>query len=268
MRVYISADIEGVTDVTSWEETERGGIGYERAAEQMTAEVAAACRGAFSAGVDEIVVKDAHDSAMNLIHKDLPRDVKLFRGWADTPEAMMAGVGNGFDLVFLIGYHSEGGSNANPLAHTMTYSKLMVTRINGKRIAEMDLNAMIAASHQVPVALVTGDKGICSKAEIVLPGVVTVAVKEGIGGATVSMHPLDACDAIEKQARIAVENCKEGRCAPLSLPSRFELEFVFKEHMAAKSASNYEGASLTDEHTVRLKADSFQEMLTAYSFMH
>ena len=39
---FISADIEGVTDVTAWCETEPGGEGYDAACEQMTREVAAA----------------------------------------------------------------------------------------------------------------------------------------------------------------------------------------------------------------------------------
>ena len=43
MAVYfISADLEGIADVTSWCETEPGGQGYEEARVQMTREVAAA----------------------------------------------------------------------------------------------------------------------------------------------------------------------------------------------------------------------------------
>ena len=39
MRVFISADIEGVTGTTAWDETEIGRPGYEAACKQMTAEV-------------------------------------------------------------------------------------------------------------------------------------------------------------------------------------------------------------------------------------
>ena len=35
MRVYISADMEGITGVTSWDETVCGKDGYEEAREQM-----------------------------------------------------------------------------------------------------------------------------------------------------------------------------------------------------------------------------------------
>ena len=49
-KVFISADIEGVTDVVSWGETVPDGHMYAEAARQMSLEVAAACRGAFAAG--------------------------------------------------------------------------------------------------------------------------------------------------------------------------------------------------------------------------
>ena len=45
MKVYISADIEGITGVTHWDETETGKPGWEEAREQMTREVVAACEG-------------------------------------------------------------------------------------------------------------------------------------------------------------------------------------------------------------------------------
>ncbi len=42
MKLYISADLEGITGVTSWSEVNYGGQGYEAACRQMTLEVAAA----------------------------------------------------------------------------------------------------------------------------------------------------------------------------------------------------------------------------------
>ena len=44
MKVYISADIEGVTGVTNWNETELGHGEHEAAARQMTLETLAACQ--------------------------------------------------------------------------------------------------------------------------------------------------------------------------------------------------------------------------------
>ncbi|MGI6177526.1 MAG: M55 family metallopeptidase [Eubacterium sp.] len=268
MRVYISADIEGVTDVTIWEETERGGKGYERACAQMTAEVAAACRGALAAGADEVVVKDAHDSALNLNHMDLPRGVKLIREWCSSMDSMVACVDQGFDVALFTGYHSEGGSDANPLAHTMTHTGLYLTKINGRKVSEMEINALTCAQYGVPVALVTGDKGLCETAKQVIPGVHTVAVKDGIGTATYNIHPLDAIDLIEREAKAAVEDFKNGLIKPISIPENPVLELTYKEHPSAKAALNYAGVEYVDPHTVRYAAKDFRDLLRAYRFIH
>ena len=67
-KYFISADIEGVTDVTSWEECHQGGAGYPEACRQMSLEVAAACEAILEAG-HEVVVRDGHGSAKNIIHR-------------------------------------------------------------------------------------------------------------------------------------------------------------------------------------------------------
>ena len=54
MRVYISADIEGTAFTTDWDETRKGNADYPAAAQQMTAEVKAACEGAIAAGAEYI----------------------------------------------------------------------------------------------------------------------------------------------------------------------------------------------------------------------
>lgn len=45
-KIFISADIEGITGVTGWCETRYGGQGYDAACRQMSLETAAACRAA------------------------------------------------------------------------------------------------------------------------------------------------------------------------------------------------------------------------------
>ena len=94
MKVFISADIEGVTGVTSWCETESGGQGYEAAARQMTLEVSAACEAAIEMGFD-VVVKDGHGNARNIDMWGLPKGVSLIRGWRCSPEGMMGGLDSG-----------------------------------------------------------------------------------------------------------------------------------------------------------------------------
>jgi D-aminopeptidase len=55
MKVYISADIEGVTGTTHMDEVTKSKPDFREFQEQMTAEVAAACEGALRAGVTDIL---------------------------------------------------------------------------------------------------------------------------------------------------------------------------------------------------------------------
>ena len=67
MKVFISADIEGTAGIADWDETERTHADWAEFRALMTGEVLAACQGAHAAGAEEVVIKDAHDSARNLI---------------------------------------------------------------------------------------------------------------------------------------------------------------------------------------------------------
>ena len=265
MRVYISADMEGITGVTSWDETVCGKDGYEEAREQMNREVAAACRGALEAGADEVVVKDGHETALNLKPDQLPRGTRLIRGWGAAPCEMMLGIDRGrFDCAFFIGYHAEAGSAASPLSHTTEYGILQASRLNGKPMGELDLNVLAASLCKVPPALVTGDQGICRKAEESYPGIRTVAVKEGIGGATFNLHPEEACELIERAAREAVE-AGSFRCP--EIPEQLKMELTFKSHEKARNAALFPGARRTGDCVVEYETDKAEDLLLAYHFM-
>lgn len=74
MRLYLSADIEGTCGIVDWVETGWAIIDdYRPFAAQMTAEVAIACEGAVAVEAEDILMRDAHDSARNLDAARLPR---------------------------------------------------------------------------------------------------------------------------------------------------------------------------------------------------
>lgn len=130
MKVYISADIEGITGTTSWSETELNAPDYQFFQRQMTREVEAAIEGAIAGGATEILLKDAHDSARNLDISNLPINCKVIRGWTYDPMCMVAGLDRSFDRAIFIGYHSKGGSERNPLAHTRMSKSMANMRVN------------------------------------------------------------------------------------------------------------------------------------------
>ena len=114
MKVYISADMEGVTGVTNWEEVDHNKPAYTQFQKQMSLEVAAACEGAISAGAKEVLVKDAHYSGRNILPSYLPKRAKIIRGWSGHPYSMLQEINSGFDALMFLGYHSRAGSGGNP----------------------------------------------------------------------------------------------------------------------------------------------------------
>ncbi|NMA94191.1 MAG: M55 family metallopeptidase [Clostridiales bacterium] len=259
---FLSADIEGVTDVTHWDETSKGKEDYREAREQMTAEVAAACQAILDSG-HEVIVRDGHSSARNIIHAKLPRGVKLMRGWDCHPGSMVAGVENGFDALLFVGYHSPGGVGYNPLSHTMSSSTLAYVKIDGRIASEFTINRLFAAQYGVPAIFLSGDKGMCMLAEEEVPGIFTVAVKEGMGDSTFNMHPLDACDAIYEQVRKAVKAEHEK---PV-LKDEYELEIRCIHHQDAKDALKIPGVKLLDDYTVYYKAKTPTQMNFVRSYI-
>lgn len=258
MKLYISADIEGITGVTSWDETDLDKPAYTVARQQMTAEVTAACQGAIQAGVTETWVKDAHASGRNLIAADLPPETRLIRGWSGHPFGMVEELDESFQALILIGYHSRAGSGASPLAHTMS-GAITYVKINDLFASEFLFVAYTAAMLKVPLVFVSGDQGLCEEIAQFHPHIQTVAVKSGIGDATLSLHPSVAVE----QIRSGVVRALAGdlsRCL-VPLPDHFRLELRYRQHTKAYKASFYPGAKQMDDTTILYENDSFFEIL-------
>ena len=267
MKIYISADIEGITGVTHWDETELQHAEYTMAREQMTAEVAAACEGGLQAGATEIWVKDSHDSARNLIASRLPREVRLIRGWSGHPVLTLQGLDNTFATVALIGYHSRAGSGASPLAHNFT-GKVTTIKINGVFVSEFLMDAYTSAYVGVPLVFVSGDQGICDEATQLNAHIQTLAVKQGVGNSTVNLHPDLAVARIREGMVQAVAQALKGDAArhQVALPEHFSIEVRYRAAYSAYHDGFYPGAQQTDAMTVRFDTQDYFEVLRFMMF--
>ncbi|MGG1663018.1 M55 family metallopeptidase [Brevibacillus sp. NRS-1366] len=264
MKLFISADLEGVAGIVNWSEADIEKSFSKYFTEQMTKEVNAACEAAIAAGAGEILVKDAHSTARNLDPSKLPEQVKILRGWTRDPYSMMAGLDASFDGVFFIGYHSAAGANGNPLAHTMNMQNEYV-KINGEIASEMLINAYTAASMGVPVLLATGDKMICEEALKINPNIKTVPVSEGIGNASISIHPNAALKKIKEQVQaVLADDLSKYR---IELPESFHVEIAFREHYMAYRGSFYPGAKQTGAKTVGYETNDYMEVLRFLFFV-
>ncbi|RKS86343.1 M55 family metallopeptidase [Sphingosinicella microcystinivorans] len=110
VRLYISADIEGIVHVTSAAHTMPGASEYDSARRWMTNTVLTAAETAHAHGCDEIIVSDSHGNAQNILPDAMPDYVQLVRGWLRRLSTM-EGIDHGtFDGAIFLGYLAGGMS--------------------------------------------------------------------------------------------------------------------------------------------------------------
>ena len=260
MKVYISADMEGITGVTHWDEVDHNKPAvYTQFQERMTKEVAAACVGATQAGAKEIWVKDAHYSGRNILSEQLPNNVKLIRGWSGHPYSMVQELDSTFDALMMVGYHSMAGLGGNPLAHTLSSAKLDSVYINDQQTSEFFLHGNIAANHGVPLVFVSGDAGLCEEVQDVSPNTTTHATMVGVGDSTISIQPEESRKAIKKKVKAALSG--DLKSCLWKHPNSFSLKIRYVKQQAAYRASQYTGASLVDAKTVLFETKDYDEIM-------
>lgn len=264
MKVYISADIEGITGVNNWDETNKSKADYPYFAQQMTQEVKFACLGANEAGAKDILLKDAHGSARNISILDLPENVRIIRGWSRHPFMMMQDLDSSFDAAMMIGYHSSSGSDANPLAHTMD-DLVSYIKINDQIVSEFLLNAYTAAYVGVPVVFVSGDEGLCSHVKGINKNITTLAVKKGSGDSTTSIHPNLAARLTREYVQEALKG-DLNKCK-IELPDSFRVEISYVHHQMAYKASFYPGMKQISPNTVLFETKDYFQVLCAMLFL-
>ena len=262
MKVFISADIEGVNNIAHWDETDNNGYDYNYFRKQMTEEVKRACIGAYNANNDlkndsfEILIKDAHDSARNLILTDLPEYVKLHRGWEGGLCSMMGGLDSTFDAVIFIGYHSPSRSDGNPLSHTMNL-KIHHVKINDEIASEFMINSLYASSLHVPIAFLSGDEKLTEIAKKVNENIETVATKKGVHGAVISLHPNVTNQQIEDTVKKSLE--KDLKKNIVRMPKSFDVEIQYRKPTDAYHASFYPGCTLLGTDRILFHSNDYNE---------
>jgi len=262
LKVFISVDMEGVTGVVNVDDATRGGKDYDYFRQTMTREANAAIEGALAAGATEIIVRDSHGTALNLLPEMLNRNSKLLRDWSQGPMFMMESIDESFDAAIFVGYHAKAGTPDGVLDHTSSGNVTDVS-INGVSMPETGYNALMAGYYGVPVVFVSGDQAVCDQAEEILGNVETVAVKEGIGAAALNLHPEVAREKIRDGVERSLRNLDDYQPYRMSPP--YTLVLTLKtEHNIFRGAALYPGAERTGEWELTYRANDVMEIIRAY----
>jgi len=210
VRVYVSADMEGVAGVVDWDQCRAGAPAHAEGARLLLGEVNASIEGCLAAGADDIVVNDSHGLMANLAPDRLAGRASYLSG-RHKPDYMMQGLDSGFDAVIYLGYHGSMPS-ASVLSHTYNPRAISDTRIGGVRAGESGINALVAAGHGVPVVLVTGDQVVGPEAEPFCPGIRAAVVKQSLSReSALSLHPEAARELVRDETRTALERLSSYR---------------------------------------------------------
>ncbi len=264
LKVFISVAMEGISGVIHWDDVSRRGDDYSLFRKLMTQETNAAIEGALEAGATEILVRDSHGSARNILPDLLRQEAELLRDWSGGPLEMMEGIDKTFDAVIFIGYHARAGTPDAVLKHTMT-GKIFDVVLNGKKMPEAGINGAIAGHFGVPVVMIAGDLAICRQAKELFGNIENVAVKEGIGNAEKMLHPLKAQELIKKKTTAALKRLKDFK--PFKLKPPFKMEVTFKDEERAQNSSWIPGAIRSGDRSVSFTSNDFMEVLKFFHFV-
>jgi D-amino peptidase len=205
VKVFISFDMEGVAGIVDWSQCRGPGQPYEEGRRLLTGEVNAAIDGALAGGATEIVCNDSHGTMNNLDPAALHGQASYVSG-RHKPLYMMQGLDATADVVFMVGYHGSISGESSVLSHTYNPSVVSHAELNGTRVGESGINALVALACQAPVGLITGDQRTIGEAGPFLPDAERVVVKESFTRFGVSnLHPEVARGLIADGARRAVE---------------------------------------------------------------
>jgi len=268
MKIYISADMEGVVGVVTSEQLGPQGFEYQRFREFMTQEVNAAIEAAFQSGATEVVVSDSHGNGQNLLIEKLPKDILLVRSWP-RPLMMMQGIDESFAGVIFIGYHTGTTNPQGVRAHTISSARLADVRLKGVSVSEAGINAAIAGHFNVPVIMISGDDAVVKETTALLGDVEGAVVKWSSGfHSAKTLMPEAAYQLIREKVKKAMSRIKDFKPHKLATPIRLEVRF--KNYRPSELLSYLSIVERTDAHSISftgkdmIEVSKFLEFITTY----
>jgi D-amino peptidase len=250
VKVYISADMEGVTGLVDAEDVQPPGRDYERGRGMMTEDVNAAIRGAYAAGATAVLVNDAHGPMRNLLPDLLDPRALLIKG-RPKPMGMIEGLDGSYDAVLCVGFHARAGV-LGVLSHSFMGHEIEDIWLDDQVTGEIGLFEATASAYGVPLVLLTGDDAACSEAGAWNPAIRTVPVKFAKDRFAAQLVPVaEARAAIESEAAAALRALP----SPTTYATQRALSVRWQSASVASHLQAIPGVTRRDDRTVTVTAD-------------
>lgn len=259
MNIFIMADMEGISGIfSSAQVMQTEPARYNEGRMLMVRDINACVEACKEAGVNKIIVMDAHNSGENVIWSELSQ----YADWyveGNTGQKRFPGIEE-CDAAILLGYHAMAGTPGAILEHTYNSRVVQNMYMNGLKAGEIAIDAAIAGEYGKPVILISGDDKACNEAKTLLPWVVTAEVKRGItwkGG--MLLPPEKAYELIREKTKEAISKFHEMRVFVVEKPVRLRVEQTERNMVPNGNVQPY--LKVIDGRTYEVEADTVEEAL-------
>ena len=249
MKIYIFADLEGISGVSNSSFVTADGAKYALGCKFITRDVNICAQACFDAGADAVTVRDGHGAGTSILWESLIPGVELMQGTA--AGIRFPGI-EGADAVILLGYHAMAGTPHALLEHTYSSKSIQNMWLNGKLIGEFGIDTLIAGEKGLPVIMTSGCDKLCKEAREFSPEVVTCQVKRSTHQqGCILLSPADSEKLLREKTFEAVRKFREGRIKPISVsPAVIRREFIERcepaDGLIAPRTTEHEASTVED----------------------
>ena len=179
----------------------------------MMGEINAVIEGCVQAGVDEIIVGEAHHIDLAMLHPE----AKLARGiaWQDAPNL------RDFDAVMFVGQHARTNLSNAVRSHTGSSKSITGFWLNDRPAGEFAYIGGLFGEKNVPIIFLSGDDAACREANEWVQGITTVAVEEAISvWSAICLPPAKTAPLLTKEVVNALAKLENIKPIRLNIPRR------------------------------------------------
>ncbi|MBQ7033164.1 MAG: M55 family metallopeptidase [Clostridia bacterium] len=218
MNVFIMTDLEGVSGIDSMEKIQPEGADFDWCRHRMMCDVNAAIEGAVRGGARNIYTVEGHYNAFCPEELDPRATLVSLREWEDVIRS------GEVDVYMEVGAHAMAGTEKAFLDHTFSSLRWYNYIVNGKKLGEVETNALFVGAFGIPVVMVSGDAAVCREARTFLGNIETAVVKTATErNRAVCLPPAEAVSAIRNAAEKAMSVKNKPFQMPFPLSLRLEL---------------------------------------------
>jgi D-amino peptidase len=258
VKVYILADMEGISGIRVWDQTRSDAPRYFEGRRLMMRDINAAVAGAFDGGAEEVVACDTHGGGGQVELAEM--DERAVYEMPTPNGGMMPALDESFSGVILLGHHARAGTVNGFLDHTMNSREVFEVRINDRVVGEAGIEAAYAGHYGVPVIMVSGDAATASEARELLGDVECAVVKWGLCRNKARCMPVGkANELIRATAARAVQRAREKAFRPFrpALPATIEMTLYRSDYCERYVRA---GVERVDARTVRRTIESLEDV--------